>query len=269
MTSVSFFEYYHFDTSFLTSSQETRVISLWYHMDRAWMVAILEQNGLPLPATLSTLDRKWIQHGRTILDRSKKLLRCMGLPRDAEYEDNMRILRLCPLVAEAMQAFLEYREASGVDTSIPFSYNDYIGVEEYHHVMTVLMGLATYESSLGEIFKQDAEERACKVSAAECANCSTTESTLMQCSRCGLVKYCGKACQTQHWRASHKALCIRKEDRVPSLFANLPQVEGDACRICLESIHSAAALTTLACGHKFHASCVAGQVACPLCRARM
>ena len=268
MATLSDFAFYQFNTSFLSPSQIERVITLWYHMDRAWMVAVLEQNQLPLPAHLRTLDRKWVEHGHTILRRSKSLLHCMGAPRDAAYDDNMTVLRLSPLVADAMQALLDYREASGVDTSIPFSYDECIGVEEYHHLMTILTGIATYESSLGAIFKEDAE-RSCKVSAAECANCLTTESSLRQCSQCGLVKYCGRACQKQHWKASHKARCVKPSERAPSLFADLPKVEGDACRICLESLHSASATTSLACGHVFHASCVADQTACPLCRIRL
>jgi len=267
MATLSDFSFYRFDISFLTPSQRERVIILWHYLDRAWMAAVLMQNGIQLPSSLSSLDPKWFEHGRRILARSSALLLCMGAPRDAMYAFNMRSLRFSPLVADAMTAFLEYREVSGEDLSIPFSYSDYQEVHEYRNLMTILIGVATYESALGVLREEDLE-RTCKVSATECANCLTTEGKLQLCSRCGLVQYCGKACQTQHWKGSHKAQCVKKSERKPSLFANLPSVEGDACRICLESIHSAAALTTLACGHKFHAFCVEHQTACPLCRFR-
>jgi hypothetical protein len=231
------------------------------------MIAVFEQNNIPLPAALSNLDRIWIDYGHTILRRSKSLLDCMGASRDATYDANMLMLRLCPLVADAMQAFLDYRVATEADISVPFSFGDYKGVEEYRHLIKILVGVATFETCLGVILKED--ESPCKVSATECANCLTPESPLKQCSRCKLVQYCGRACQTQHWKASHKSRCVKVSDRAPSLFADLPKVEGDACRICLESLQSASATTALSCGHTFHASCVADQAACPLCRSRI
>lgn len=45
---------------------------------------------------------------------------------------------------------------------------------------------------------QNAEER--------CASCARWGITLKKCAGCGLVSYCGKACQTQGWR-SHKRIC--------------------------------------------------------------
>ena len=60
-----------------------------------------------------------------------------------------------------------------------------------------------------------------------CANCgmpegnavagSTTATVLLKdCSRCKLVGYCGKDCQTQHWKTGgHKEFCVRPEERRP------------------------------------------------------
>ena len=42
-----------------------------------------------------------------------------------------------------------------------------------------------------------------------CSNCSTTRSgtkSLQKCSHCGCVRYCGPACQKEHWEA-HKTMC--------------------------------------------------------------
>ena len=61
-----------------------------------------------------------------------------------------------------------------------------------------------------------------------CANCGKPEGTtvdgsatitviLKDCSRCKLVGYCGKACQTQHWKTGgHKEFCLSPEQRRPA-----------------------------------------------------
>ena len=44
--------------------------------------------------------------------------------------------------------------------------------------------------------------------ARECANCLAPEGqhgvTLKACTRCRLTHYCGRACQTAHWKAGHQ-----------------------------------------------------------------
>ncbi|KAJ7626423.1 hypothetical protein DFH06DRAFT_1339559 [Mycena polygramma] len=42
-----------------------------------------------------------------------------------------------------------------------------------------------------------------------CAGCNKPEEKLLKCSRCGEVDYCGRACQTAHWKA-HKPVCKAK-----------------------------------------------------------
>jgi hypothetical protein len=95
----------------------------------------------------------------------------------------------------------------------------------------------------------------------ECANCTASEGvTLSSCSRCKLVYYCSKACQTQHWQGGgHKKFCIPVGDRRPDAGkASCSTIQVDACAICLELMLSVESLT-LACLHVFHE-------ACPTCR---
>ncbi|KAJ6504894.1 hypothetical protein C8R47DRAFT_1210140 [Mycena vitilis] len=42
-----------------------------------------------------------------------------------------------------------------------------------------------------------------------CAGCNKPEEKLLKCSRCGEVDYCGRACQTAHWKV-HKPACKAK-----------------------------------------------------------
>ena len=104
-----------------------------------------------------------------------------------------------------------------------------------------------------------------------CGNCGASEdppdTVLNACARCGLVHYCSRACQVQHWKrkpGGHKQFCVTPEERRPGA-----QVSGDAlkptsgreaifengseCAICLESLaSSSSALCTLPCSHAFH-----------------
>ncbi len=50
----------------------------------------------------------------------------------------------------------------------------------------------------------------------KCENCGvaakdTPEGTLKECSRCHSAWYCGKECQTEHWKAGHKSDCVRQQ----------------------------------------------------------
>lgn len=40
-----------------------------------------------------------------------------------------------------------------------------------------------------------------------CAHCSKEVQQCLRCARCGKTHYCSKACQTAHWKASHKREC--------------------------------------------------------------
>ena len=122
--------------------------------------------------------------------------------------------------------------------------------------------------------------------AKECANCLAPEGrhgvTLKACTRCKATHYCGRACQTAHWKGGHKQFCLSPDERSPQptplgstgspvLFEEQQSVE---CAICLDPLDSKA-VCTLPCTHKFHASCVEGlrsfgtKQVCPMCRVEL
>ena len=37
------------------------------------------------------------------------------------------------------------------------------------------------------------------------------------CSRCKVARYCGKVCQTAHWKSSHKRSCLAPEDKAKNI----------------------------------------------------
>lgn len=43
-----------------------------------------------------------------------------------------------------------------------------------------------------------------------CANCGIAASILKACTRCKVVHYCNRECQTAHWKAVHKKKCTPK-----------------------------------------------------------
>ena len=123
----------------------------------------------------------------------------------------------------------------------------------------------------------------------ECAHCLAPDNqhgvALKACIRCKAAFYCGRACQTAHWRAGHKQFCVTPGERVPSLPPEEPlrksSINGpedtsldraDECAICLEPLGDSGPLCALPCSHKFHASCVEGlrsfgiKQVCPICR---
>ena len=115
-----------------------------------------------------------------------------------------------------------------------------------------------------------------------CANCLAPEGqrgiTLKACTRCKLTDYCGRACQTAHWKAFHKQFCVTPEERAPRPPASSPapaawreEQKPRECAICLDPLASGS-LCTLPCSHSFHAACVDGlrkfgiKQVCPMCR---
>ena len=112
----------------------------------------------------------------------------------------------------------------------------------------------------------------------QCANCSAQDGDgvrLKPCSRCKLVSYCGKACQTPHWKGGHRQLCVPIDQRKPAPVSILEQSSKtmDAkCTICLSLITDITACI-LPCAHRFHGKCVEGfessgaSRSCPICRA--
>ena len=109
----------------------------------------------------------------------------------------------------------------------------------------------------------------CGVSADCCANCGI-ETGLSSCGRCKLVKYCGKECQTQHWKSDHKQQCVKLEDRRPH---PLPPQEGERCSICFETL-TRQTRHLLPCFHVFHYDCTEKALketkgTCPLCRSNI
>ena len=108
-----------------------------------------------------------------------------------------------------------------------------------------------------------------KESSAECANC-TLKDKLSDCSRCKLVKYCGKACQVQHWKAAggHKKFCVPVDQRKPDAQGAQAAAEVE-CLICLTAL-SLKEPQVLLCNHVFHKECIAQNKLhsrlCPLCR---
>jgi hypothetical protein len=137
-----------------------------------------------------------------------------------------------------------------------------------------------------------------------CANCAATVNDgvqLFPCAGCKLVRYCGKACQTQHWKgqSGHKKFCVKKEDRVPVAAAKGASVETckeGCCAVCMcelkcdlkgdlkcdskgdlkgEDNAKAKDTAELRCGHVLHAeclktyACMSETKTCPICRASL
>jgi hypothetical protein len=100
----------------------------------------------------------------------------------------------------------------------------------------------------------------------------------MKCARCGLVEYCSRECQKQHWRkGGHKVHCVTEQERSVSSSAGskLPvDKNSPACPFCHEpfSLSASLSMVTLRCRHVVHESCLDGMFlfgvkrTCPLCR---
>jgi len=47
-----------------------------------------------------------------------------------------------------------------------------------------------------------------------CGWCQATDKTLLRCSKCCLVVYCGRECQIKHWKKEHKKSCSKTETTI-------------------------------------------------------
>ena len=67
--------------------------------------------------------------------------------------------------------------------------------------------------------------------AKKCANCLASDGengvTLKACTRCKITDYCGRACQTAHWKAGHKQHCVTPEERRAPQPASNPPIGGN------------------------------------------
>jgi len=91
-------------------------------------------------------------------------------------------------------------------------------------------------------------------SSPECGNCFAVDLKLNACTGCFAVQYCGKACQMQHWKDSHRLSCKSKStSKVSARVATAAHCLPD-CAICLEPFVPSGC-TRLPCGHIFHTLC--------------
>jgi len=122
----------------------------------------------------------------------------------------------------------------------------------------------------------DAVKHKDKVNLEECAYCANTEN-LKKCSRCQLVSYCSKECQTVHWKSGgHRQFCVPPQERNPDKHAaDTETTNMSICLICRSDISNAAEaeILTLPCAHIFHVNCILSAAKygtsqlCPACRA--
>ena len=119
----------------------------------------------------------------------------------------------------------------------------------------------------------------------ECANCGARGVPLFACAQCGLISYCDRVCQAQHWRqlpGGHKRFCVPRscrnvgdtESRKPNSKPKVVNGAEEECSICLEPL-SRGVVCLLPCKHAFHSDCVRElravgiAQACPMCRAEL
>ena len=68
---------------------------------------------------------------------------------------------------------------------------------------------AAAEAAAVALFEAPAEECPARRAKVACAACGGPRKS--KCSRCGIVRYCGRQCQAEHWKSHHKPLCVRLE----------------------------------------------------------
>jgi hypothetical protein len=44
----------------------------------------------------------------------------------------------------------------------------------------------------------------------QCGNEECDEEPTMRCAKCKSVEYCGRECQSKHWKKEHKVRCFEK-----------------------------------------------------------
>ena len=69
-----------------------------------------------------------------------------------------------------------------------------------------------------------------------CSHCGKIHSkTLKACSQCKVVRYCGKECQTAHWKGGHSKAC-QKAGACPGCGALMDSAgaKGALCARCSE-----------------------------------
>lgn len=109
------------------------------------------------------------------------------------------------------------------------------------------------------------EEKPC------CTNCNIVDVPLSKCSRCVLVVYCSKDCQSQDWKNNHKKKCISLEERRPDVQQKISEKSKDSeiCCICLDPVTNIHKSRHLVCSHSFHSECIykwlEEKQCCPLC----
>jgi hypothetical protein len=78
----------------------------------------------------------------------------------------------------------------------------------------------------------------CVETTRECGNCATPlpVGSGKTCGKCLLVLYCGKECQSAHWKGGHKQVCVAPEARAPAAQAAIAPtpVGAQSCSICFE-----------------------------------
>ena len=92
----------------------------------------------------------------------------------------------------------------------------------------------------------------------ECGNCLAIDLKLNACTGCFAVQYCGRPCQLQHWKASHKLSCkSRNAATTGPVRVSPPSRLFPDCPICLEQF-TPPGCTRLLCGHIYHTACCEG-----------
>jgi len=76
---------------------------------------------------------------------------------------------------------------------------DGIRQESPDHVMVFPASLEAVAAAVENISEENG--------ALSCFVCGESDKKPLSCGRCKVVFYCGKACQTHHWKTDHKALC--------------------------------------------------------------
>ena len=98
-----------------------------------------------------------------------------------------------------------------------------------------------------------------------CAWCAAASAALKPCARCRQAWYCGKACQTAHWkdrRGSHKAECVPVgEQRLGSGPQRVRPVLLEECVLCLDPLRGNGGEVGSVCGLAAHWSDAAN---CPI-----